>query len=79
MYKPESVLENDMYKIRKDFEIQIYLQILARILHQVLINKKIRTCYQLVFCHSRGPQSRNENEQKDRQILEPCQRTNKAV
>ena len=41
MHKIESVLENEMHKILWDFEIQIQ----ARRLELVLINKKKRTCH----------------------------------
>ena len=44
MCKPESILENDLLKIRWDFEIQMDHLILARRPDLEFINKKKRTC-----------------------------------
>ena len=44
MHKPESILENESYKILWDFEILMYPLILARKPDQVSIYKKKRTC-----------------------------------
>ena len=40
MHKPESIQENETYKILWDFDIQTSLLILTRSLHQEIINKK---------------------------------------
>ena len=49
MYNPESVLENEMYKILSDFEIQMDHLILARRPELVIVNKKKKTCKIVVF------------------------------
>ena len=49
MHKPESILENETYKILWDFEIQTDHLILARKLDHVFINKKKTTCYLMDF------------------------------
>ena len=55
----------------------------AGTLDRVLINKKKKKKRKNLlssgFCHSWRPQSENKRKQKDRQILEPCQRIKKAV
>ena len=42
----------------------------------MLIKKKLPSCR---FCHSGEPQSENKGKRKNRQIPEPCERTEKAV
>ena len=42
MHKPESVLENEMHKILREFEIQTNHLILARKTGQELIKKRIK-------------------------------------
>ena len=49
MNKPESVKENEMHTIPRDFEIQSNHRIPSRRPDQVLINKKKRTCHQMDF------------------------------
>ena len=44
MYNPESVLDNDTHKLRRDFEIQTDHLISARLPDLIIINKKERTC-----------------------------------
>ena len=44
MHNPESVLENDTYKLLWDFDIQTDHLILARRLDLIIINKTKRTC-----------------------------------
>ena len=48
MYNPKSVLENEIYKILWDFEIQTDHLISARRPDQVIINKKKKKIYQIV-------------------------------
>ena len=49
MHKPESVKENEIYKILWDFEIQTNHLILPKGLDPAWINKKKRTCYWVDF------------------------------
>ena len=50
MYKPESVLKNETYKIVQDFEIQTDHLILARRPELILINKKKKKKEQAFWC-----------------------------
>ena len=76
--KPESVQENEMHKILRDFEIQSDHQILAWRLDLVIVNKKenLRSCG---LCCPGGSLSENQRKRKERQIFVPCQRTKKAM
>ena len=65
MHKSESFHDNEMHKILWDFEIQADHLILARRTDLVLIKRKKKN---LLAC---------QFYQKDRQILEPFQRTKK--
>ena len=47
MQNPESVRENEMHKLLWDFKIQMGYLISVRRLHQVIVNKKMRT-YRIV-------------------------------
>ena len=47
MYKPKSVLENEMHQILWDFEIQTDHLILTRIPDLGVINKRRRTWHQM--------------------------------
>ena len=49
MHKPESILENEMHKILRDFEIQMDHPILIIRLDLLSINKKKRTCTPVDF------------------------------
>ena len=79
MYKPESILENETPKIPRAFEIQMDHSILARRPDLVLINKKEKNLLSSGFFHSSRQYSKNKRKKKDRQILESCQQTGKAV
>ena len=83
MHKPESVLENKTHKILWNFGIQRDHPILARrvnrVLNQVLINKKERTCHQVNFDVSADNSVKIQNEKKNKQILGSYQRTENVV
>ena len=49
MHKPESVLENEMHKTLRDFEIQTDHLISARRPDLVMVNNKKKTC-RMVDC-----------------------------
>ena len=49
MYKPESILENEMYNIQWDFWKETYNLIHARRQHLVLINQRNRICHLVDF------------------------------
>ena len=49
MLEPESVLENVMYTILSDFEIQMVHPVSARRPDLFLINKKMSTCHSVDF------------------------------
>ena len=49
IHKLESVLKNEVYKILRDFEIQMDHPILFRRPNLVLINKKKRNCHLMDF------------------------------
>ena len=67
---PESVLENETYKILRDFEIQKDHPIPSSKLDLVLISKKKKSLSSSGICCSIGPQNENERKWKDWQILE---------
>ena len=73
----ESVLENETHKILWVFELQTDNLIPARRPDLVLIDKK-KTCHLMDFAVPTD-HSKNERKRKDRQILGPCQRTEKTV
>ena len=77
-HKPESVLVNEMHKIIWGFEIQTDPIITASRLDLVVNNKKENFAYSGLYRHS-GPQNENQRKQKERQVLRPCQRTEKVV
>ena len=76
MYNPESVLENQMRKVPRDFEIQTDHLISARQTDLVIVNKNLWSCG---FYRSSRLRSKNKRKQKDRQILRAWQRTKKNV
>ena len=57
MYKPESVLENEIHKILWDFEVQTDHLILARRPNLVIINK--RTCHIVYLAISANDRMKN--------------------
>ena len=61
------------------FEIQTYHQIPARRPDLVIIYKKKENLLNRGFCRSSGPQSKNQRKRTKRQILRPCQRTEKGI
>ena len=74
MHKPESIRENDTYKILYDFEIETDHLIPARWPDHVLIRKKKKKKKNLPyngFCGSSGPHSENKRNQNERQELRP--------
>ena len=78
MHKPESVQENQTYKILWNFEIQTDHLIPARRQNLVIIYKKenVQSCG---FYHRNILQNENQWKWKKRQVLRPCQRTEKVV
>ena len=65
MYKPESVLENEMHKIVCDFVIQTNHLILARRPDLVLIKKKKRSCHLVDFSRPKIKVSENRDKYLD--------------
>ena len=63
-----------IHKILKEFKIKMNYLILMRRPDLVQINEKKKTSR---FCHSSWLLSENQRKWKDRQILGPCQRTEK--
>ena len=82
VHKLESIVGNETYKVLWNFEIQKDPLILARRRNLVLIFwKMVRTC-QVDFAGPadyQGKRKESEKNKKQKQILGPCQRTNKAV
>ena len=78
MYKPESTLKNERYKILWDFEIQTDHSILSRIPNLDLIYKKKNLSFS-GFYFSSKPQTESERRGKSGRIPEPYQRTEKVV
>ena len=83
VHKPESVIENELHKILWDFEIQTHHLIPIRRPDQMQINKqeserKRENLPTYGFCRSSGPQSENENNLREIQVLGPCQRIKEA-
>ena len=77
MHKPESVRENTMYEILRDFEMQTDHLIPTRILN-LIINKKENSLFSGLY-HNSGSAGTKEAEKKKRRVLRPCQRTKKTV
>ena len=86
MHNPESLLQNEIHKILKNFKIRTYYLVPVRRPDLVLINKEKRTCHQLDFGvltdqkvkvkeSKKVAQSESERKQKDRHILGPGQKT----
>ena len=66
-------LENEVYKILRDFVIETNNRILTRRSDLVVIKRKKERNDDLStngFCRSSGPQSKNKRKQRDRKILE---------
>ena len=76
LHKPESVLENVMLKIPRDFKVQTDCLILVR---RPDLDEKKKSLSSSGFCCSSGLQRENERKQKDKQILGSCLSAEKAV
>ena len=61
MHKPESILENEILKILKDFDIRKFYQILARRSDLVIVNKK-ETLPNSGLCRGGGPLTENQRK-----------------
>ena len=75
MPNPKSILENMIHK-SVGFEIQRDRLIPARTNEKKEIKKNLPN-HEL--CCPGGPQSEKQRKQKERQVLEPCQRTKNAI
>ena len=76
---PNGICTNQNQSI-KFFGILRYKWILAKRLHLVINKKKkVGNLLSCVFCCSCGPQSENKRKWKEKQILGPCQRTEKTM
>ena len=71
MHKPESVLENEIHKVLWNLEIPTSHLILIRFCDDQQEHRKLSSSG---FCHHRGQQRKNTRK-RDRQMLEPCERT----
>ena len=78
MYKPESVLENEIHKILWDFKIQIDHLIPTRRQDLVIVNKT-KNLPNSRHIHPGKLQTENQRKWKERQVLKPCQRVKKKL
>ena len=66
MHNPESILENEVHKILRDFEIQTDHLISARQPNLIIINKKKGTCKIMDFANHRV--KLKESKKKDKYL-----------
>ena len=78
MHEPESILKIESYEILWYFDIKTNHLIPARRPGLVITTKKKNLLY-CGFCCSSSPQSENQRKRKKRQVLGPCQITEKVV
>ena len=79
IYKPKSVLENELHKILKDFVIQTEQLILTRRPDLVIADKKKENLPNSGFCHPSRPESENQKKQKEGQVFRLCKIIKKAM
>ena len=77
IYTNQNLPKKMKHKILRDFETQIDYLIPPRRLALVLMDKKKEDLSFTWFCCSSRPQSKNERKWKDKQILRPCQKSEK--
>ena len=79
MHKPKFIQENETNKILWYLKIQTDFLILAWKPDLTSINNQKKNLFSRGFYYSCGPQSKNKRNQKERQIIRSCLRTEKAV
>ena len=75
MHKTEPVFKTETHKLLWDFEIQTDHLISAR----RLTPRHKKKLYFSGFCPSGGTKSQDIRNQKDKQLLRPCQRAKRKV
>ena len=66
MHNPESVLENEMHKVLRDFETQTDHQILARRPDLVIVKEKKENLSKNELCCPGRPQSKIKRKKEER-------------